>query len=219
MESSVGGQQHDSAVAYVSKSLELVAERIPADHAEMRHYYNAAYLVNLSAGNHQSALEYAEKNLEIRKRYFSDRPAYVKLGYAAMSSAYNAMGNFEQGLGNQKISYELALEAFGMDNPSTGLDAANLAFSYYRVEDFEKALIYQQQALDVFAKTYKPNHFLVVRGNIRMGIFHLARFEITKSREYRNKATLLLEQIDPENRRDLPEMLNDLNSEITAFEK
>jgi hypothetical protein len=51
-----------------------------------------------------------------------------------------------------------------------------------------------------------------------MGTFHLARSEVVKSKEYRDKAAILLEQIDPENRRDLPEMLNNLNSEIAAFE-
>jgi hypothetical protein len=140
------------------------------------------------------------------------------LGYAALSSAYNAKEEYSKGLENQLIAFELVREGYGSEHPTFGINSANLAFSYHNVGRDDLAIHHQQQALDVFAKTYKPNHFLIVRGNIRMGTFHLARSEVVKSKEYRDKAAILLEQIDPENRRDLPEMLNNLNSEIDAFE-
>lgn len=204
----------DSAVVYTMKALELVLKRVDSNHRAMRNYYGAAYLAHLSAENFDQALDYAKKNLAVRELHYANNPRVLKQGYSSMSSAYNGLKNYQKGLEYQLKAYDLGVEGYGENHPFVGLDAANLAYCYYLVGEYKKALAHQEEALAIFANNYKPTHFYIVRGTIRMGVFHAALSDNNKARQYSEQAHRLIEQIEPENRRDLPELLNALDKDI-----
>ncbi|MGY6561837.1 MAG: tetratricopeptide repeat protein [Luteibaculaceae bacterium] len=210
----------NAAMEYLSLALKI-AEKAPLSTDYIDLLINTAR-ANLDLLNFDYAKSQFEKCLDL-----SQSISYNK----GIANAYNGLGNVQQDLGNQWRAAELYkksipfFEKAQMNHVSAGI-LSNIALLYLELEDFEKSIEYNQQALETLENlTHNPLQKAFVYNNIgiaydKKGEYLLAREKLIKSLEFHREAKNVRGELELLNNLGLVAMnLNEFMAALAYFEK
>ena len=133
----------------LQRALHIAKIVLPKYHEELAYIYNNLASLYAEKGENDQALEYAKLSLEIKQNCMpSDHPS-LAIAYNTLGCIYSTLLDYHESVAN----HEAALIIFQKHGSDKYLILAtinrNLADSYYRLDQLDRAIDYLQRALAI----------------------------------------------------------------------
>ena len=179
---------HEKALEYQLKALEICEQVLPPTHPDLAHSYNNVGGVYGELGDREKALEYLLKALAIREQVLL--PTHPDLAHS-----YNNVGMTYGHMGDREKAREYLLKALTIREqvlPPTHPDLAqsynNVGGVYGDLGDREKALEYQLKALGIQEQSLPPDHPYNVFCRSNIALTYAKMEDFIRANEYMRRA-------------------------------
>ena len=141
---------HDKALEYYGKALEIRESKLGKDHPYTATTYNNIAVVYDAKGDYDKALEYYGKALEIREsKLGKDHPDTAQT-FNNIATVHYEKGDYDKALECYGKALEISESKLGKDHPDTATTYNNIAAVYDDMGDYDKALEYYMKALRIW---------------------------------------------------------------------
>jgi two-component system, NarL family, sensor kinase len=162
------GNKIDSA-KYFYKAAGNLSDKIGYKKGKLKYFSNYTYILNVES-KFEESLKLNQEAVKIALQTKDDK--YIGCAYANLGSSYQHINKLDLALSN----YLLAEKFLSKINYNMGIMYSNIGNLYCSLDQYEKALIYHDMAIEDAKKTKSKNDLAVSLLNKSMPLLELKRF-------------------------------------------
>ncbi len=183
------------AIALYERALELRAEVLGNDHADLVPVLDALGAANRDATNYASALRYYQRSLAIDEKVLGPEHPDVSTDLDHAAQVYRLMGEYAKALPLYQRSVAIAEKALGPEDPDVAASLLDLSELYRAMGDYPKALPLNQRSLAIYEKAFGPEHRNVAEALYRLSDLYQAMGEYAKALPLIERSLAIVEKV------------------------
>ena len=187
--------EHDKALFYYKKALEIREEVLGKKHLDTAISYASIGLVYEKKGDYDKALEYHLKALEIYEEVLGKKHPDTALSYNNIGVVYEKKGDYDKALEYYLKALEIQEEVLGKKHPDTAASYSNIGNVYNLKGDYDKALEYHLKAVEVFEEVLGKKHPHTAGSYNNIGVLYHYKSDYTKALDMLQKAEAIWEEV------------------------
>ncbi|MEM7370797.1 MAG: tetratricopeptide repeat protein [Bacteroidota bacterium] len=151
---------HESAVDYHERAVEIQETKLPADHPSRRRSYKNAAIASLEAGQEEKAIHYFKKHLAIRDKQPEMVDKDILSSLQQLADLLGKVGQAEEAE-SYLSDVESVQQQLGLTDPHENLRlAADKAYRAYNKEAYEQAILHYSEYLSLDDALSSPDQNL-----------------------------------------------------------
>ncbi|HTP13496.1 MAG TPA: tetratricopeptide repeat protein, partial [Bacteroidota bacterium] len=150
--------EHDSALAYNHRALQLLQGSEKEDQLKISSTYNSIAGIYETRGDYEKALDYFVRSIEVRRSVQGEKHPDIAALYNNIAAIYMRLGDNDLSVEYYLKSLSIMNEVLESDNPAFGIRYNNISMAYRSRGEFDKALEAGNKSKAIFVKKLGATH-------------------------------------------------------------
>ena len=201
---------HQKALSYYEKSLDIKQQTLPAHHLALATSYNNIGFTHDSMGDYLKALPFLEKALAIKQQNLPANHPDLATSYNDIGGVYDNMGEYSKALSFYEDALDIQQKTLPANHPDLAISYSNIGLVYDTMGQYTKALPCHEKALDIRQRSLPANHpdLAIAYGNIGLVQAHMGDY--ANALTCQEKALDIRQRSRPANHPDLALSYNNI---------